>query len=223
MNKKIMRMLAALSAAAAVLCTVGCDKKEDEHPDAADSYGDLAQEDMPYGATITQLKPELDENIHIQVEYDNRYFTEAEAEKISNYVYALDTVDAEFMNTVVYPGYLDQYAEKAGAENLAGYLQICRDNIRDNYIYDEFNFNYVLINDCLTEDYNPDEIANFASVDSLLEAQYGELNITDRKMAAVEILYGVESDDGSYSFSNRQGGDSYMYIYTIEGEPYIIL
>lgn len=222
MNIRFRKITAAAAAALMLIGTAGC-KDENEQSDFADVYENVAQEDMPYGASIAQLKPELNENLKLGIEYDNRYLTEDEAVKISDYVYALDKLDAELMNQTVYPGYLDQYAERAGASDLKGYLEMCRENIEDNYIYDEFEFTYISVNDCITEENDTDGEANFSSVDANLSSTYGDLNITDRKMIKIDIMYSVASDNGSYSFSMRQGSDSIIYVYTIDGEPYIIL
>lgn len=223
MNSFIKKICAGALVGCFMINAAGCKKEQESSSvtDAADTIGSMAEEDMPFGATITQIKPDSGK-VKIDIEYDYRFMSEEEAIKISNYVAALNSVDAELMNNAVYPGYLDKYVEQTGSADLKGYLELCVDNIKTNYIGSDFEFDYILINDCVDET-NQVYADRFQSMDANLASRYGDLNITDKKLVSIDIMYSIPDDDGSYSLSRRQGSDSLLFIYTIDGAPYIVL
>ncbi len=222
MKNFIRKICAAALAGCLMLNVVGCkDDKTSSVTDEADLLGDVAEEDLPYGATVSQLKTETGK-VQTSIEYDNRFMTEEEAILISNYVTALNNKDAELMSSTVYDGYLDYFAQQAGATDLTDYLTTVRNNLETNFIGSPFNFNYILVNDC-NDPSDEDNADRFASMDATLLSMYGNLNVTDKKLISIEILYTLVEEGGSYSLSNRQASDSMLFIYTIDGKPYIVL
>lgn len=217
------RTAAALFGAMFLMSAVSCNDKSSTS-DAADQIGSLAQEDMPYGATITQLKPSLNENVKIAIEYDNRYLSADETTKLSDYVAALNSCDSELMANTFYNPYLDKVVEQSGAADLNEYITDVHNNIRDNYIGYDYNFNYIVIEDCLTED-DDDSETGFSSVDNTID-NLGDEKITDkvtsRKFVTFDIQYTLVDGEDAYMLSTSTGTSSSLYIYTIDGEIYII-
>jgi len=224
----IKKMCAVFSGCAVLASFAGCskddEKKNNANSDFADAVGSMAQEDLPYGATITQLKPEYNENLKIGIEYDNRYLTEEQATKLSDYVAALSESDGELLSKTFYPPVLEHIIESSEKADADEYVAGIHDNIRDNYIGYDFKFDYILVENCLTES-DPDSDTNFSSVDSTIIGYGGEEladKITDRKLVTFDIEYGIDGEEGSYMLSTSTSTSSTLYIYTIDGEIYIL-
>lgn len=230
MNNLIKKTFSAIVAAGCLLSVVGCGEKE-KHADMItdDDYGDIAEEDLPYGSTITQLKSSNNENVKLSIEYDHRFLSEEEAIKVSDYMAALNSVDGELMDNTVYPDYLQYLKEANDFTSSTDYLQAMHDNIRDNYLNgSEFDFNFVLINNFYDEN-DSDEETGFSTLDILLDSYADSLGkdavtpkITSRKMVKIDTMYTLADDEGSYMLSNRTESEQGMYIYTIDGQIYIL-
>lgn len=217
------RILALVMAGCLAAGAAGC-KDKNEKPDIADSIGSLAEEDMPYGATVTQIMSGDDSKVDISIDYDYRFISEEEAVLLSNYMYALNTKDAELMESIVYPAYLSYSVESAGSTDTASYLEVMYNNLANNIIGGVFTFDYILTSDCLDETADDSE-TGFSNMDSLLETITGEElsgRITSRKLVTLDVTYSVEGDNGSYALSYRTGNQSMLYIYTIDGQSYIV-
>lgn len=66
----------------------------------------VTEDEMPFGATMTDLYSDKD-GVPISISYDNRFMTADDAEKISDYISAINTCDAELMQKTCYPSYLE--------------------------------------------------------------------------------------------------------------------
>lgn len=225
MKNYTKKITAAVLGGLFLLNAAGCkDKEKEEYQDEADLIGSMAQEDMPYGATITQLKPSIDENVKIAIEFDNRYLTVEEAYKLSDYVASLNDCDGALMEKTFYKPFLDSIVEQSGAADAEEYVTGVHNNIRDNYIGYEFKFDYVLTQDCLTEA-DDDSETGFSSVDASLDKLGDEKlsdKVTSRKCVTFDLEYQIDGSDDSYMMSTSTGTSSTLYIYTIDGEIYIL-
>lgn len=223
MKSLLKKSLAFLTGSMFLLCAYGCDEKK-EYSDEADKIGSMAQEDLPYGATITQLKPSYDENVKIAMEYDNRFLTVEEAMKLSDYVAALNNSDGELLSNTFYKPLLDKICDNSQYDTVDEYIAATHDNIRDSYIGYDFSFDYILVSNCLTEK-DDDSETGFSSIDSTLASLDESIvdKITDRKMVTFDIEYRITNEEGgSYMLSSATNTDSTLYIYTIDGEIYIV-
>lgn len=226
----LKKAFAAIVAAGCLLGVVGCGDK-DKHADIIidDDYGNIAEEDLPYGSTITQLKSSNNENVKLSIEYDNRFLTEEEAIKVSDYMAALNSVDGELMENTVYPDYLQYLMEANNYTSSTDYLKSMHDSIKDTYLNgSDFDFNFVLINAFYDEN-DSDDDTGFLVLDTLLDSYASSLDkdavtpkITSRKMVKIDTMYTLADDDGSYLLSNRTDSEQGMYIYTIDGQIYIL-
>ncbi len=215
--KKFKRIIASLLAAAVMGCAAGC---KDEHThkmvDTGD-VGEVAQEDMPYGSTITQLKTSSNEKLKMDIEYDNRFLTEEEAIKVADSISALNTCDTELWEETMPGGYVYYLMSVTESESVSAFLKNRYDTIANEYAGEDFVFDYIAVNSCVGEDEN-----DFTEVDGYLAAAGVTGEITSRKLIGIDMLYTLPDDTASYSLKSKTGTDYYLNIYVIDGEIYVI-
>ncbi len=178
------------------------------------------ENEMPFGATMTDLVPDHDD-VPISISYENRFMTEEEARKISDYISAINSCDAELMKNTCYPSYLDYLVTEYENTDIQDYLDSRHDDIKNSYTGGEFDFNYILINSLMDEN-DDDSNTGFSTLDHKILEQSPDAEITSRKMVGIDVLYKLDGDDGSYSLTARTGSDMIIYIYTIDGQIYIL-
>ncbi|MDE6035649.1 MAG: hypothetical protein K2G36_07045 [Ruminococcus sp.] len=177
------------------------------------------ENEMPFGATMTDLY--APDDVPISISYENRFMTAEEAEKISDYISAVNTCDAELMRKTCYPSYLDYLVEQYENTDVQNYLDTRHQTIANTYTNGDFDFNYIIINSLMDEnDDNSD--TGFSQLDSKIHEKSPDAQITNRKMVGIDVLYTLTDSDGSYSLSTRTGSDMILYIYTIDGQTYIL-
>ena len=189
----------------------------------SDDLGDginVNADDMPFGATMTDLYSDHD-GVPISISYENRFMTEDEARKISDYISAINTCDAELMKSTCYPSYLDYLVTQYENKDVQDYLDTRHNTIANNYAGGEFEFDYILINSLMDENDN-DEDTGFSILDQKILENSPDAEITSRKMVGIDVLYTLKDADGSYSLSQHTGSDMMLYIYTIDGQIYIL-
>lgn len=221
MKNMIKRLTAAASASAVLFCMAGCEEKN-EHSDIWDDYGYVADEDLPYGSTMVRYTASADPSFKISIEFDDRFITKEEAIKLSDYIAALNTLDAELMEQTVYPVYLEYLKSIQGAVNTKAYIQDLHDNIQEGSAEgNEFDMDYIIVEEFYDESAD-DTIAEYSSLDMLLsDLSGGEVNITSRKMVSIDIFFSMNGE-GSYSMKARQDSAPRLYIYEIDGQIYIL-
>lgn len=176
------------------------------------------EDEMPFGATMTDLYPD---DVPIAISYENRFITEDEAKKVSDYISAINSCDAELMQKTCYSSYLDYLVEQYENSDVQDYLDERHKTIQNNYTNGEFDFNYILINSFMDED-DSDDDTGFSHLDEKIYQKSPDAEITSRKMIGIDVLYSLENDDGSYSLTARTGSDMILYIYTIDGQIYVL-
>lgn len=186
--------------------------------DNLDDGINLNEDEMPFGATMTDLYPD---EVPVSISYDNRFMTEDEAKKISDYVSAINTCNAELLQKTSYPPYLEYLVEYYENTDVQNYLDTRHQNIANNYTNGEYDFNYIIINS-LKDENDDDADTGFSQLDTKIHEKSPDAEITSRKMLGIEILYSLENENGSYSLSKRTGSDMMIYIYTIDGQMYIL-
>lgn len=218
--KSMFKFFSVITAAAVLLsCSVGCNDKESEQNTA----GDIKEEALPFGSTLVSLDPDTNSNVKIAIDYDDRFITEEEAIKLSDYVAALNSCDTELMEKTIYPPYLSFLAESNGFSTNTEYVQGIYNTIEQNYTGEGFDFNYIVIDE-LFDVNSEEESDSFSAIDSRLKTlNDGDAapKISSRKMVAIDIYYSID-DTGSYQFSKRFGDDLYLFLYEIDGETYIL-
>ncbi|MCM1315702.1 MAG: hypothetical protein NC205_02770 [Prevotella sp.] len=214
-------------ACAFMLACVSCSEEssgtsgESKNMLVSDNVGDginVNKNEMPFGATMTDLYPD---DVPIAISYENRFMTADEAKKISDYISAVNTCDVELMQKTCYPSYLEYLVEQYENTDVQNYLDTRHQTIASTYTNGEFDFNYILINSLMDEN-NDDSDTGFSQLDTKIHEKSPDAEITSRKMVGIDVLYSLENDDGSYSLSMRTGSDMILYIYTIDGQIYIL-
>jgi len=212
----IKRFTAAFLAVSVMACFSGC-KDEHEHKMVdTENIGDIAQEDMPYGSTMTQLRASSNENLKMDIEYDNRFLTEEEAYKVADSVAALNTCDTELWETTMPSGFVYYLISVTESESASAFLTGRHDALAE-YAGEGFDFNYIAVNSCGGEDEN-----DFADVDESLARAGVKGEITSRKHIGIDMYYSLPDGTSSNSLKAKTGTDYYFNIYVIDGEDYVL-
>lgn len=225
--KKFTAILTAAAMITATFALTGCNDKEKKGATliSDDFEGDYSNAIDQYGAMTQQIKADSNENVPIDIEFDNRFLNEEEAILISKYFECLNSNDAELFESLYYDGYLAYNSSLSGmtpADTLTQFYQSISSKIGTT----DYKFDYIVINGVYTpEDGVSGDHYNFESVknvwDSFADSTDASLKdaINSRKVLAVEALYKTET--GDYSLSERYGCDSYLYVYQINGKYYL--
>lgn len=217
MNNFTKRAAAVLAAALMAFSAFSCGKKNSSSEDhdhgnqaggSPDENVNLNQDQLPYGAQIKKLLPKED-GVKLGIEYDIRYITDEEAEKLSDYIYALGKKDTALFEESSYPGLLHHLSRLSEAESEQAYLDKQYDIIK-GYTNGDFEFNYVQTDSC----HSPEEGFDFSAADSLILALDPEAEISSRKLVEANIMY----DEGRLALAYRMGYDLTFYVYTVNGQ-----
>ncbi len=227
-----MKKLFIAAMAAVMMCAAaGCESHDDHSHanmvgDAGGENGNLAQEDMPYGATIYELHPEYDDRLKYTVEFDKRYFGgDGETEDlreiylVHDYIVAVNENDHEKIKNLYYPGFLEHLCVSGGYTSADEYLDGMNTSLK-NTLGEDFVIDYINISDCLTEGEEANNFFNFAAAEIATFDSSLFDKITSQKV--VEI--------GGYT-CYKAGGKSYVLekhtepfnlrIYQVDGEYYL--
>lgn len=213
--KKFIILLFALS-----LACVSCSDKQSGTSSANAGDGiNVDENELPFGATMIDLDSERD-GVPISISYEKRFMTEEEARKISDYISAVNSCDAELIKNTSYPSYLDYIVEYYGNTDIQDYLDSRQKNVEDTYTGGKFDFNYILVSS-LKDENDDDSETGFSTLDRKILENSPDAEITSRKMVGIDVLYSLDGS-GSYSLKARTGSDMNLYIYTIDGQMYIL-
>jgi hypothetical protein len=243
MKNWIIRSAAAVCALVLACGAVSCSKAAESSVSDANNLvgggpqGDMAEEDMPYGATLTQLRHDYDEDALITIEFDHRFFTNEDGKfpeiyKATEYFDALNNSDGAAMEAAYYPGMFSEVCGKAGYTDTNEYMKWYHDTISgliSDYLYTndgistdgDFKINYLMVEGI--DDETTDE-KSFADMDAKLEAADSTAlsKVTSRKRLAMTGMYSLDGE-GSRQLNPAVGQSYiYLYIYTIDGKAYVV-
>ena len=242
MNNSFLKRSAAVFFAAVLAAgAVSCSKASNESASSNTNLvgegpqGDVAEEELPYGATITQLKHEYDENALITIEFDHRFFKAEDGSlpeiyRITEYFEAINNSDADLMEKAYYPGL---YESICGTSGKLQYIQDYHDKIAyliAEYQLDNkstntdgsFRINYLMVDAIDDETTDPD---SFTAMDNTLAAcdSSALAKVTRRRRVALTGMYTLTKEGGSFDLNSAvQQNAIYLYIYDIDGASYII-
>lgn len=175
----------------------------------------VSQEDLPYGATIMQLTPDID-GVPIMTEIDDRFLSTEEGTAVSEYFGSFSKKDESLLESATYPAVLDFRLKTEGNISEQDFIEKQYENIK-SYTGVNFEFTYIMVNSV-----SGSGETDFSSYDNLVRDLDADANITDRKCITVDCMYQDLDNGGNYSLSNRIGNDVTLYIYTINGNPYVL-
>ena len=220
-----MKRALCLAAAAILACAAitGCG----EGKESSNSYT-LNQENMEYGATITELRPSANENVKIMISFDNRFFGGSGEEKDYSDIYSIcdciagfNTNDHQLIKDHSYPGYLDNVAEQTGAAGADEYLDSYVEKLTDT-LGEGFEIDYIDISKCSGESDDESEYY-FGTVDrTLIEIAGADVldKVTSRKMITIGGDTSYTLPTGTYKLTNH-ASEMVFCLYQIDGEYYI--
>lgn len=199
--------------------------------------GDIAEENLPYGSTITRLMHDYDEDALITIEFDHRFFEEQDGKfpeiyKLTQYFEALNNGDGELMRQAFYPDYLDYSYRTAGFSNADEYIQSYHDSIAGyisayalNTLQQEndgdFRIDCILVNDLVAYEENPSEFTNMDNSVNVVEEGLAS-KAEDKKKVYLECMYTLVDGGGSYELSTAVGSEITLYLYKIGGTWYVL-
>ncbi len=233
MYNRFRKVSALLLASAMFISAVSCSSKEDEHHDhqlvsSPDEGVNVNEEDLEYGATMVSLRPDTDENVKVEIEFDRRYFNMEnendypEIYLISNYIEAVNNKNGDIMQDIFYLPYLNYNCGKNGFSSIQEYTDSVYEGLKSS-IGSDFVLDYVIVDTCLNEN-EDDSITNFSAIDNQLDMISGEKlssKVTSRKAVYLDIMYTDESGSEK-QLNNAIGYDISLYIYQIDGNYYLI-
>lgn len=230
--KKIIA--AAMSAVLGVTMLAGCGDKEDEQSSSGggivsggqDIPGDysLGGDDMEYGASVVELKPETNENVRVMICFDKRYFSEEDygaIYKIADYISAINENDHELIAEIFYDGYLDYVSEQNGIEGVDTYIDSFEDTLTES-LGEDFEIDYIDVSGCYDAEDNAS--ATYFDQADLILTQLAGAEILDkvdyRRVVEIGGNTTYKTPNGSYLFTNHER-PFMLCIYRIDGEYYL--
>ncbi len=207
MSKFFMKAAAVLSAAVLAVSFTGCGSKDSSSSSAGQ---DVKAEDMPYGANM--IKHLKDDGYEITTEVDYRYISEDESKKIAKYIAAIGSSKGSLMEESVYPGALDYVMKATGCATADDYASMLHQQLMQ-FTGEEYEFEYTV-----TEAYAAGDSVDFSTYDKIVHDYDPDAEITDRKKLSMDALY----DHTNKSIYVRMGGYIEIYLYTINGVPYVL-
>lgn len=217
MNKIFMKTAALAAAMAMSLASYSCSGKESSSVNEGNLAGDgpadnvsVSSDDMPYGATITQLK----NDVPVSIEYDYRYMTDEEARKLSEYFAAVGLKDADMAAGACYDSYLENFFSAMNVSNIEDYLTVSYDTLK-SYTEEDYEFSYFIVSDVTQNE------SVYPYYDEIIYSINPDANIESRKVATMDLYYDTESAV-SCSLYYRMGNYIQVCVYQIDGEAYIL-
>ena len=159
--QKIIALL--LVTALFVPCFAGCEPG----PNKPEEF-DTAEEDLPYGATMTSNK----KSFSVPMTYDRRFVTDEQVSAVADLCAAIQNQDMEQYTAITPEGYADyQVNEVYSYENADQMMQALHASVANN-TGEDFKFSMVLING-ISEDRNAGGLVEaIALMDNLTEKQF---------------------------------------------------
>ncbi|MBP3379462.1 MAG: hypothetical protein J6D27_00030 [Ruminiclostridium sp.] len=188
-----------------------------------DGYS-LGGEEMEYGASVVELKPETNENVRVMIGFDKRFFSEEEYEaiyRISDYIAAINENDHELFGEIFYDGYLDYVAEQNGMEDADAHIDSFETTLTES-LGEDFEIDYIDVSAC----YDAEDSASastFEQADKILAELAGDEildKIDYRRVVEIGGNTTYKTPTGDYLFTNHER-PFMLCIYRIDGEYYL--
>ena len=201
----ILKKALCLSMAIAMLSLTAC--KEEKNGSVRLEYG-------------KNMVSETESNLPFSIEFDNHFLTNEEADAIVNYYYSIEKQDEELAKQNSYPAYLDYLTKTYDFGSVKDFLKSNYDTMGNVLETDNYEFKNIKITSCVTEQ-DKDVYSYFDEIDELLDAsaEGTSSKIEKRKLVEADITCTVDGKDISLT---EKAGAQQLYIYTIDGKPYVL-
>lgn len=180
-----------------------------------DDIANVGQDELPYGASITKITASSGKTA-ADIEYDNRFLTEDEAVMLADYLCGLSRKDTALFEGAVYPALLKNSLSTMNMDSTQALLENRYDNYK-KYIEDDFEFILITVDD-VTDGTD----TGFESCDEFLEKVTSGVTPTSKKELSVNCLFETAETGATHYLSEVFGDDLTIYVYTIDGRPYVI-
>lgn len=200
--------MALISALALAVSFTGCDSKSSDSSSSAVTAS--ANPVADYGGNMT--KHWAKDGYEITTEVDYRYVTEDEAKKLAKYIAALGRSDGKLMEEALYPAALEYVKNANSCSSAEEYASKLHQQLKQ-FAGEEFEFDYAAV-----EAYAGEGDMDFSKYDKIVLDADPDAKITDRKRLSVDALF----DGSNKSMNVRMGGYIDVYMYTINGVPYVL-
>ncbi len=224
---------AALSVLLGITALTACGDKEEESGSGGmidggqgipDNYS-LAGEEMEYGASVVELKPETNENVRVMIGFDKRYFSEEDygaIYRITDYIAAMNENDHDLIKEIFYDGYLEYAAEQNGIEDGDAYIDSFETSLEES-LGEGFEIDYIDVSGCYDAEDNA-SASYFEQTDTVLTQLAGSDDILDkvdyRRVVEIGGNTTYKTPKGSYLFINHER-PFMLCIYRIDGQYYL--
>lgn len=220
MNILFKRAAIVLAAAVMTLGISSCAGKNSSessgggHNMAGDNPGggvNIAPEDMPYGSHMTKLKENYS-GVPICIEYDSNFMTEDEGKLLSTYFSAINKKDVELYNKISFGPIVNEIATMSETADANEYIAKLYDSVK-SYAGEDFNISQLNVTDAVDE--------SSAVIDNMIQTLAPEAEVTERKLVSVDVYYDTP-EAKSCSLYSKTGSYVRIYVYTVNGKPYIM-
>lgn len=215
--KKAEAVLAAVLTAAALSSCGGKNSvksSESSYNMVGADLGDdvnIEANEMPYGANMTKLI-KSDGGVPISIEYDHNFVTEDEGKAVSNYLSAINKKDADLFNEISFEPTKSEILSLGDVSNAEEYVTGLYNSIKA-YAGDGFDMSMLIVNSA--------ENTGADALDDMVKKNAPDAKVTNRKLVTVDIYYDTQ-EASSKSLYKEMGSYFQLYIYTIDGKPYIM-
>ena len=236
--KKFTSAVMAFVLAGAVTVSVSCESKEKKSENESSLSGDvLVGNEKPANMSNddyqnayvpnADLLPKDDENISIQICYDNSVWNSEtgfdELYVVDRYIDALNKNDIEAVEACYYDGFLDHICKENELDSPEAFIKNYRETLAESLV-DEFSIDFIEISNCqIIGDSEAESM--FSTRDEALKNAFGDdiiSKITDRKLLTIAGDSYFTSPDGSWGEITASLPEGIRFcVYTIDGKPYI--
>lgn len=215
--KKAEAVLAAVLIAAALSSCGGKNSVKSSANDqnmvggGLDGDVNIKPADMPYGASMTRLNKDKG-GVPISIEYDHNFLTEDEGKAVSNYISVINKKDADLFNEISFGPVKGEILSLGNVANAEEYVTGLYNSVKA-YAGDNFDMSMLIVNSA--------ENTGADVLDDMVQKNAPDAKVTDKKLVTVDIYYDTP-EASNQSLYKKMGSYFQLYIYTIDGKPYIM-
>ncbi|MDE5946590.1 MAG: hypothetical protein K2G63_04715 [Oscillospiraceae bacterium] len=175
---------------------------------------------IEYGASMMVNS----EGLPFPIEFDSHFLTADEVKAVVNYYYSIEKQDEELAKNSSYPDYLEYLADSFEFPAVKDMLQSNYDTMGNVVDSSNYSFKNIKIVKCVTEE-DKDVYTYFDKIDNVINKslEHNGKDITpkieNRKLIEADII--CVSDGEEISLTEKVGSQQ-IYIYTIDGQPYVL-
>ena len=211
MKNSLKSTLAIFSALTIAAGFTGCGGSKSSSSETSGSSITVSNDPVAnYGGDM--FKHLQKDGYEITAEVDARYVTDDESKKLAKYIAAIGRCDGKLMEEALYPAALDYVMKANSCSTAAEYATVLHKQLLQ-FTGEDFEFDYTVV-----EEYADESNFDFSKYDSIVLDADPDAQITNRKRLSVDALY----DHTNKSINVRMGGYIDVYMYTINGVPYVL-